>query len=239
MTPTRLALLALLLVPLPASAQDAEVAPADPVPVDEPVADEGIDDEGIDDEAVVEEAAPAAAPAPVEDVSGDLRQREAIRPWHVAFGTATGIATYATTILGFLTYNDRYGWTGDGADSGCGTGSAIFGAAACGEPPWSHLISASTAMTLFAVTFTLALFMPDPLDVAGSGGEQGTLLTVHKVLRWGLLGLFVVQLALGLVTANLDDYDAQRGLAATHLALGVTTNVAMTTQGILGSIMEW
>lgn len=243
---TRLALVALLcLAPLDALAQDAEDTDSGPgdemfrEPVAEPEADAPADEPPVEEAEPTTEPTATPEPAPVSDVAGQVRQREELRPWHVAFGTATGIATYATTILGFLTYHDRYGFTGNGAESGCGTGSAIFGMAACNEPPWSHLITASTTMALFAVTFTLALFMPDPLDVAGSGGEQGTLLTVHKILRWGLLGLFVAQLALGLVTSAVTDYETQRGLAVTHLVLGVTTNLTMTTQGILGSIMEW
>lgn len=246
--PTRLALVALLcLAPRTASAQDTEEADSGPgdemfrEPVAESEPDDAAEEPPVEEVEPTPEPTATPEPAPVSDVSGQVRQREELRPWHVAFGTATGIATYATTILGFLTYHDRYGFTGNGAESGCGTGSAIFGMAACmaGTPPWAHLITASTTMALFAVTFTLALFMPDPLDVAGSGGEQGTLLTVHKILRWGLLGLFVAQLALGLVTSAVTDYDTQRGLALTHLVLGVTTNVTMTTQGILGSIMEW
>ncbi|MBX3275291.1 MAG: hypothetical protein KF729_33810 [Sandaracinaceae bacterium] len=241
---TRAALLVLLvsIAPLAARAQSE--------PADAPAAAEGEGDDA-EREPPVEHAEPAPDPGPSRAgareparssaMAAELRQREDVRPWHVAFGTATGIATYATTILGFLTFNDRYGWTGNAADTGCASGSPIFGAAACGEPPLSHLVAASTASTLFAVTFTLALFMPDPLGVDQGGGERATLLTIHKALRWGLLGLFVTQLVLGTITAaaGIDDFGTRRDLAVTHLVLGVVTNVAMTTQGILGSIMEW
>lgn len=246
---TRLGILALCiaLCPLAAHAQDEPTDDEDVAAEDEAVAEPDPDADAIVAEPVVEpvqEPVEEPTPAPRREppdtsIADQLRQREAVRPFHVAFGTATGIATYATTILGFLTFNDRYGWTGNGADSGCGTGSPIFGMEACNSPPYTHMISALTASTLFTVTFTLALFMPDPLGIDQGGGEQATLLTIHKALRWGLLGLFVTQLALGFVTASVNDYGTQRDLAIAHLTIGTVTNLAMTTQGILGSIMEW
>lgn len=232
---------ALLAAPLEAAAQDPE--PPDP----EVAADDGTEDRADP---------PAVDPAPVDPVDEDpieaeptedpselgaaLRQREEVRPWHIAFGTATGISSYATTILGFLTFNDRYGWDGDPASTGCATGSPIFGNDACTGPPIGHLIAAATATTVFTATFVLALFMPDPLHVDEGPGEHATLLTVHKSLRWALLALYVAQIVLGVTTSAVDtDFGTQRALASVHLALGTVTMATMTTQGILGSILEW
>jgi hypothetical protein len=226
-------LAALLAAPLPAAAQDAAQDGEPSTDADAPVA-----------APVSEDPADGSAASPTEDdpaeLGAALRQREEVRPWHIAFGTATGISSYATTILGFLTFNDRYGWDGDPASTGCASGSPIFGDDACTGPPIGHVIAAATTTAVFTATFVLALFMPDPLHVDEGPGERATLLTVHKSLRWALLVLYVGQVVLGAITSAVDtDFGTQRALASVHLALGTVTMATMTTQGVLGSILEW
>lgn len=187
-------------------------------------------------------ALPAGASAQSENAStaSQIRLREDLRPFHMIAGSLTGAATYATTLLGFLTFHDRYGWDGDPSSTGCAQGSPVLGADLCEGPPWPHLVLSSTMSLFFATAFTIALFMPDPLGVAEQRTQMGTLLSAHKALRWALLALIVSQIFLGVVTANIDaDFDTRRGLAIGHLALGAATWATMTTQGIMGSMMAW
>lgn len=234
---------ALLAVPLRSAAQDADPS----MDRDDRAAEDRAEESPIIEDPVIEdpviedptEQDPAADDA--TELGRALRQREEVRPWHIAFGTATGISSYATTILGFLTFNDRYGWDGDPTSTGCASGSPIFGNDACTGPPIGHLIAAATTTAVFTTTFVLALFMPDPLHVDEGPGERATLLTVHKSLRWALLVLYVGQVVLGAITsaADITDFGTRRALASVHLALGTVTMATMTTQGILGSILEW
>jgi hypothetical protein len=186
-------------------------------------------------------ALPAAACAQTsESTAAQIRQREELRPFHIAFGTSAGLASWASTVIGFLTFHDRYGWDGDPASSGCAQGSPLLGADMCSGVALPHTILAATSATLFTTAFTIALFMPDPLNVADGRNELGTMLTIHKGLRWALLAMMVGQIFLGIVTANIEaDFETRRGLAIGHLALGATMWATMTTQGLLGSLMTW
>jgi hypothetical protein len=208
----------------------------------------GAEEEGAPDAAVEvaepepeEREGPSIIPDEREDLAAQIAERERLRPWHILLGSLAGLSTYSTTILGFLHFNDQYGWDGDPASAGCAPGNEpVLGRDLCTEPPWPHLVGASVLSVFYGAAFTIALFMPDPLNASEGRSEMATLLSAHKTLRWVLLGLLLGQLVLGAVAANVDaDFDTRRVLASTHLALGVVTWGTMTTHGILGSMMAW
>lgn len=173
-------------------------------------------------------------------IAEQIRERQRLRPWHVLFGNLTWAASNVATLLGFLHFHDRWGWDGDPASTGCASGSAILGDF-CSGPPWPHAIAVASLTVFYGATFTIAAFMPDPLDAGAGSGERAQRLVAHRVLRWALLGLLGAQLVLGAVVANveLSDFGAERALAATHLALGATTWATMTAMGVLGSLLAW
>jgi hypothetical protein len=234
-----------------AAAQETapEQAPPEQAPPEEEVAleEEAPERATPAEEAALEESVEPARADEVEEndeegasIASAVRERENLRPWHMIFGSLTGAATYATTILGFLQYNDRYGWSGDPNDTGCARLDALLGMDGCDGPPLAHASLAGTATVLFGAAFTIALFMPDPLQASEGSSELATLLTVHKALRWVLLGLFVGQIVLGAISANVDaDFETNRAIATSHLVLGTVTWATMTTQGVIGSMMAW
>lgn len=174
-------------------------------------------------------------------IASALAERQRLRPWHIVFGNLTWAATNAATLLGFLHFHDRYGWDGSITGPACASGNPILGNDLCGGVPWPHVV-ATTALTVFyGATFTLALFMPDPLDVGEGRGDFATRITAHRALRWVTLGLMAAQIVLGAIVSNagINDFDTRRALAATHLALGTITWGTVTAMGILGSLLAW
>jgi len=216
---------------VPADSESTETPESEPAPVNLEVSEAEDGDSSAGDEE----------PSAGSSMADDLRLRQELRPWHIGFGTASVATMYATTILGYLTFADRYGFDGP-ISGGCVPGnSSLLGAASC-DAPFAHATAAITATATFSVAFTLALFMPDPLNAGDGDGEFATMLTIHRALRWGVTGLMIAQVVLGIATSVINasnDYNTARDLAAGHLVLGTVTNAAMTAQGILGSLMAW
>jgi hypothetical protein len=230
----------MLLVAIAGTAAAQEDAPAEEVPEGtEP--EQAVPAEG---EAVAEEATPAeqAAPTPEEvaaeqaqseadaRIADQLRVRNEFRDVHRAMGIATWISMAVTLVLGGLQFHDEYGSENAGSTP-CATGRAVVGNDFCFRFfPAPHAISAILTSVLYYTTFTLSFMMPDPLEVANSPGWAGERLRIHKTLRWFHFAGIVATTLFGAITANIDiDYEGQRALAATHLALGVTTYALLTT----------
>lgn len=169
-----------------------------------------------------------------------LEERNRLQPWHIIFGNLAWGATTITTLLGFLTYHDRYGFGGPENDTPCARGDPIMSTDFCDGTPWPHALAA-TALTLFyASAFTTALLMPDPLDVGEGDGAYAQQITFHRGLRWVVLGLIIGQAVLGGIAANIDsDFETRRTLAGIHLSVGVATWLTMALQGILGSMLAY
>ena len=175
------------------------------------------------------------------EIGRELRLREDLKPWHIVLGTATWTSMNVATILGFLHFSDRWGWSGDPLDTGCARGDPILGTDFCDGPAIPHFAAAIGTAVFFTATFTLGLFMPDPLGSAQAEGERGTLLRLHQVLRWGVLAGMVAQLILGPVTSALrsEPFETGRALAATHVTVGALTWAMMTAQGIVGDLLAF
>ncbi len=153
-------------------------------------------------------------------------------------GNLSWVTTTVTTVLGVLLFRDRFGAFDDEADTPCARGDAII-ASTCEGTPVPHAVLATLAFSTFWTNFGITYAMPDPTGMDEGDGEHARRLRRHKTLRWVLAGLFVVQTALGIVSANLNDYDTRRALSAVHMGLGAATYTTMFTQGILGSLMAY
>lgn len=231
-------------------AQLAEAAPDATEP--EATEEETEDATEEETEAVAVDEAPQPIPAVTsvqteeeddqsDEIGQQLRLREDLKPWHIVFGTATWTSMNVATILGFLHFSDRWGWTGNPADTGCNRGDPILGGDFCAGPAIPHFAAAIGTAVFFTATFTLGLFMPDPLGAAEGEGERGTLLRIHQVLRWGVLGGMIAQLALGFIVGatRSEPFETGRALAVTHVAVGATTWAMMTAQGIVGDVLAF
>jgi hypothetical protein len=150
----------------------------------------------------------AAAEARQRDLSRSLALRRTLLRLHQFGGFVTLGAMTATTIVGQLNYDDKYGGGGD-----------------TGKYRSAHQVLAYGTAGIFAATGLLALFAPSPfekqlrLDTA----------TLHKasmlVATFGL----VAQVVLGIVTSGSEGKISQRDLARAHQIVGYTTLAATAT----------
>ncbi|MDQ3034833.1 MAG: hypothetical protein M3Y87_20655 [Myxococcota bacterium] len=126
------------------------------------------------------------------------------------------------------------------SDSGCASGSAVFGDF-CEGAPLPHVVAVTSLTVFYGATFSIALVMPDPLDTGSGSGELAMRLTAHRVLRWVTLALIGVQIVLGAIVSNagIEDFAERRALAATHLAVGTVSWATMTAMGVLGSLLAY
>jgi len=186
------------------------------------------------------EGAPAltAALPPLQAERGEmaayaetLRERSSVASIHRPLGISTWAAMTGTLILGFIQYNNLYGFFADAADTPCVTGDAVFGQGQCYGTPWIHLTSAMVTTALYGATFVTSLLMPDPGDLEeGDSGFAGNL-RMHKLLRWIHFGGMVAQIAMGFLVAQSDafgidranDYGTLQLLGTVHMGLGLVT----------------
>ena len=175
-------------------------------------------------------------------IAAGLAERRRLRPWHILFGNLTWAASNLSTIFGFIAFSDRYGFDGNPASTGCARSSAVFGdTCPAGSLPLAHLVSI-TALTLFyGSAFTIGAVMPDPLGVGEGPSAHSTEINVHRALRWTSLAILALQIVLGAISQNveLNDFAADRAMAATHLALGTVSWAVITAQGLVGSLLAY
>ena len=183
-------------------------------------------------------AGAAAAEAERNEHAETLARRQRMRPWHIAFGNLAWGATTISTVLGILLYRDRFGRFDDEGDTPCARGDAIF-AGSCDGLPAGHSVTVGVLWASFAASFSIGLAMPDPLAMDEGDGKLAKRLRRHKALRWVLLGMLVVQTALGAVSVNLDDFESRRALATVHMGLGSAMWATMLAMGTYGSLMAY
>ena len=158
---------------------------------------------------------------------------------HRLLGIATWVSMTLTVALGTIQYYNLYGFGADIGHNPCVEGNAIFGQGQCTGTPWPHLVAAGITTALYTTTFTLALMMPDPDDLANAKGEFASTVRLHKLLRWVHFGGMIAQIVLGIVIANnvagdrANDYGTLQALSTAHLAAGVITYGALTWAGAL------
>ncbi|MEM9069313.1 MAG: hypothetical protein AAGE52_12440 [Myxococcota bacterium] len=173
------------------------------------------------------------------ELSAELNaERQRLRPWHIAFGNIAWASTTITTILGVLQFRDRFGRFDSESNTPCARGNAII-PSACEDVPLPHAISATIALSMYTAVFSIGAVMPDPAGLAESPGTYGRRLRRHKALRWVLLGMMVMQTALGAISANLNDFETRRAIAGVHLGLGLATWSTMFATGIYGSLLAY
>lgn len=177
----------------------------------------------------------AQSPADEADasVAEALAERRRVARIHRAFGAATWLSMATTAVLGFIQLWDEYGLARSASNTPCAQGDAVMGF--CGDDtPWPHAIAGLTTTALYATTFTLSLFMPDPLDFGEGDGKHARRVQMHKKLRWVHLAGMLATITLGAITANVDaSYETRRALAWTHFGAAFTTFTALSVAGAL------
>ncbi len=185
------------------------------------------------------ETASTSAAADEEEYADAIRGRNRLAKIHRILGITTWVAMAATLTFGFIQYSNLYGFGGSHTDNPCVNGNAIGGYEACLGRPLPHTISSLVTTALYASTFSLSLFMPDPDNAAEGDSAFARTLRTHKILRWIHLFGMISQITLGLVTANLfdraseSDFKTAQALGTVHMGIGLVTFGALSWAGAL------
>jgi hypothetical protein len=185
------------------------------------------------------ETASASAAADEEEYANAIRGRNRLAKIHRILGITTWVAMAATLTFGFIQYSNLYGFGGSHTDNPCVNGNAIGGYEACLGRPLPHTISSIVTTALYASTFSLSLFMPDPDNASEGDSDFARTLRTHKILRWIHLFGMISQITLGLVTANLfdraseSDFKTAQALGTVHMGIGLVTFGALTWAGAM------
>lgn len=170
-----------------------------------------------------------------------MQQRGRITPIHKWMGIATWASMTATVALGWIQYNNLYGFFADEASNPCVEGRAVFGQGSCIDTPLPHLISSVLTGALYSVTFGLSYRMPDPIGLDEGDGEYARNLRRHKRLRWVHFAGMIAQFGLGILAANAEsfglsranNYRALQAISTVHLAIGLVTYGTLTWAGLI------
>jgi hypothetical protein len=177
-------------------------------------------------ESTAGKEAPAAAPAPGSldfDLLGDakppadapdqqaLRTRRKMLTWHQGLGLGLVGLQVATTVVGQLSYDDKFHGT-----SPANTNRYRI----------SHALLAYSTLGVFAVNGAVALLAPSPLRRLDFDRVM-----VHRIAMGTAAVGMVAQAVYGIHTAGREGYLDQRRIARTHLVLGYGT-LAATLIGV-------
>lgn len=187
------------------------------------------------------DAARGDGASPQYSYTEQMSLRNDLAEWHRPLGIATWGAMTATVALGTIQYYNLYGVFSNLEDSPCVQGTAVFGQGQCHGTPWLHAGAAGLTTALYTATFSLAMLMPDPDNLADGPGDYAATLRMHKLLRWVHFGGMVAQAVLGFIVANpqtvglsrSEDYGALQALSTVHLGTGLVTWGALTWAGAL------
>jgi hypothetical protein len=141
---------------------------------------------------------------PAEDRS--MRTRRKMLTLHQAAGLGLLGVQLATTTVGQLNYNDK------------------FGVDNTGRYTLTHQVLAWTNVAAFALTGGIALFAPSKTGPKKSGVDR---VTVHKIAMAVATAGMVAQGLLGIRTAQREGYLDKQDYGRTHLAVGYATLAAM------------
>lgn len=146
------------------------------------------------------------APAPTKRVDeGALRLRRTMLTWHQGVGLGMFALQLATTAVGQLNYNDKFG--------GDNTNKYV-------QP---HAILAFSTLAAFAAAGTLALLAPSPIR----HDEGFDRVKLHKLAMFTAAAGMVAQGVLGVWTQSREGYLNQQTIATAHLAIGYVTLAAV------------
>jgi hypothetical protein len=142
---------------------------------------------------------------PPED--GSQRTRRRMLTWHQGIGIGLMGLQLATTVVGQLNYNDK------------------FGVDNTGKYTETHAILAYSNLAAFAVTGALALFAPRAKGPKPQGAGR---VTIHRVGMAVATAGMVAQVLLGIQTARREGYLDKEDYGRAHLVVGYTTLAAMS-----------
>jgi hypothetical protein len=147
------------------------------------------------------------APPPVAPVDQNrLRLRRTMLTLHQGFGLGLVGLQLATTVVGQLSYSDRFA-------NGPSTG----------KYEQSHAILAYATLGTFAANGVLALLAPKPIQ-ASEGFDR---VTLHKISMFTAAAGMVAQGVLGVYTREREGYLNQQSFATAHLVIGYVTMAAV------------
>jgi hypothetical protein len=135
-----------------------------------------------------------------------LRLRRTMLTWHQGVGIGMFALQLATTAVGQLNYNDKFG--GDNT----------------GKYAQPHAILAYSTFAAFAATAALALLAPEPVE-RNEGIDR---VTVHKIAMFTAAAGMVAQAVLGIWTQSREGYLNQKTVGTAHLAVGYFTLAAVS-----------
>jgi cytochrome b561 len=149
------------------------------------------------------------AKPPQEQVDvGALRLRRTMLQWHQGIGFVLLGLDVATTVVGQLNYNDKFG----------GPNTNQYKA--------THQVLAYTTFGVFLIQGALALFAPNPIKAEHKGFDR---VDLHKVsMAVATLGM-LAQIGLGIYTVQREGYLNQEQMGTIHLAIGYVTLAAICT----------
>jgi hypothetical protein len=158
---------------------------------------------GLDFDLLGEGKAPAMPP---EDKT--MKKRRKMLGIHQTMGIGLFGLQVATTVVGQLNYNDKFG------DSNTG------------KYKTSHQVLAYSTLAAFAATGAIALLAPDAPSKPDRGFDR---VSLHKLSMFTAAAGMAAQVALGLYTASREGYENKQDYGRAHLVVGYATLAAMVT----------
>lgn len=158
---------------------------------------------GLDFDLLGEGKAP---PVPPEDRT--MKRRRRVLGIHQTAGIGLFGLQLATTAVGQINYNDKFG------DSNTGRYKV------------SHQVLAYSTLAVFAANGALALLAPDLSSKPDRGFDR---VSLHKVSMFAAAAGMAAQAALGLYTASREGYENKQDFGRAHLIIGYATLAAVTT----------
>lgn len=149
-----------------------------------------------------------APPAPQVRFDDEaMKRRRTMLDLHQKIGLGLVGLQLATTVVGQLNYNDKYGPHPP----------------VTGKYQLTHAVLAYSTLAVFAVNASIALFAPaNPVKK-----EHYDRLTVHKVAMALAAAGMVAQGVVGIHARQREGYVDQAGIAKTHLVIGYATLAAV------------
>lgn len=158
---------------------------------------------GLDFDLLGEGKAP---PIPPEDRA--MKRRRRVLGIHQTAGIGLFGLQLATTAVGQINYNDKFG------DSNTGRYKV------------SHQVLAYSTLAVFAANGALALLAPDLSSKPDRGFDR---VSLHKFSMFAAAAGMAAQAALGLYTASREGYENKQDFGRAHLIIGYATLAAVTT----------
>lgn len=146
-----------------------------------------------------------APPVPPEDRV--MKRRRRMLGIHQTVGIGLYSLQVATTVVGQLNYNDK------------------FGDANTGRYKLPHQVLAYSTVALFAANGALALLAPEAPGQQGRGFDR---VALHKVSMFTAAAGMAAQVALGIYTARREGFENKQDFGRVHLIVGYATLAAMT-----------